>query len=347
MSNNEIITTDLQSQEVGSGLVDLYEIQLSSDVTLYFHPGVDESLQSIDYDGNTYVPLPLEMTGMEAASEGAANRPIVTIANVANIFKAALEGESFTFDSLVGKRITRRQTLEKYLANASYEFPKKIYILDRIAAENNVTVSFELVAPFDVSGVRIPNRTVIGKYCSWVYQGFDRTVPTGGCLWRETSSVNFGGTEYLAYFDLDDRPMVTQGSVTILTYSSPHAVDDIVSYAGSHWRSEAGDNSDIPSSTSLLWKEVFFWTNWVSGTSYSVGTYTRRDNHIWKCLVATSNIEPTPGSEYWKRVDYCGKTLNSCKVRFQFTPTSEGAPAAAKDTSRVLPFGAFPGSVKF
>jgi lambda family phage minor tail protein L len=347
MSNNDIITTDLQSLEVDSGLVELFELELSAETTLYFHPGVDENLSSIEFDGNTYVPLPLELTGIETTSDGASNRPAVTIANVTNIFKSALEGENFSFEDLIGKRITRRQTLEKYLLNASFEFPKKIYILDRIAAENALSVTFELAAPFDVSGVRIPSRIVVGKYCSWVYQGMDRTPVKGGCRWRKTSVINYDGTDYSAYFDIDDRPLVQSGSVTPITYSAPHAIDDIVVYSGRYWRSEAADNSVVPSSTSIFWKEIFFWSNWSSGPSYSIGQYVRHDDHIWKCLVATSSIEPVPSTVYWKRVDYCGKTLNSCKVRFQFTPTAEGTPAVANDTSKVLPFGAFPGSVKF
>lgn len=345
MSNNEIITTDLQSQEVDA-LIQLYELELDNGTTLYFHPGLDENLDDIVYDGNTYVALPLVFGGIETGSDGAANRPTLTVANVTNIFRSAVSNEGFSFEDLIGCRIVRRQTLETYLASAAYEMPRAVYILDRISAENSVSVTFELAAPFDVAGIKIPNRVVVGKYCSWVYQGLDRTPSKGACKWRENSSFDYDGTEYFPYFDLDDRPLIESGLVTPTSYSAPHAIDDFVTYNGKYYRSEVDSNSEVPGS-SIFWKEVFFWTNWNSSTTYSVGDYVNRNNHIWKALLSSTNEEPAIASVYWKRVDYCGKTLASCKARFQFAPTVDGAPSARKETDKVLPFGAFPGSVKF
>jgi len=345
MSNN-IITTDLQSQEVSDALIELYELELSSTTTLYFHAGVDETLSDIEYDGNTYIALPLILDGIEASSDGATNRPTLTVANVTNIFKAALSDEGFDFEDLIGKRITRRQTLEKYLSTAQYEFPKKVYLLDRISSQNNVLVSFELSAPFDVSGIRIPNRVVVGKYCSWLYQGYD-TAEKGGCTWTQASSLNYNGTNYEAFFDIDDRPLIEFGLVTFSSWvSGTYALDDFVSHAGKTWRSQTDTNTDTPGA-SINWKEVIEWTQWDLLVSYSVGAYVKSGNNIWKALRASTNNTPVTGSLYWTRVDYCGKTLNSCKCRFQFKPTTEGVASSIKETDKVLPFGAFPGSVKF
>ena len=348
MTTNNIITTDLQSLEVEDAIVELFELELSSSITIYFHPGLDSSLGEVSYDGHDYVPLPASMTGIEINSDGASSRPTLTIANVTNLFKSALQGEGFSFDELIGKKITRRQTLEKYLDNANYELPRRAYIIDRIAQENSTLVSFELAAPHDISGIRIPNRAVVGKYCSWIYQGVDNPITSGGCLWRSTNSIDYDGTQYTAYFDINDRPLIdSSAGVPIVTFSSSHAIDTFVSYNGSYWRSQASDNSTTPSSSSILWVQVFFWTNWSSGTSYTAGTYVRHSDKIWKCILSTSSIEPTSGSLYWNRADSCGKTLNSCKCRFQFTPTAQGVASATKDTSVTLPFGAYPGSVKF
>ena len=343
--SNDIITTDLQSQEVDA-IIELYELELSPSTTLYFHSGVDEGLDDIVYDGNTYIALPLMLDGIESASDGATNRPTLTVANVTNIFKAALSDEGFDFEDLIGKKITRRQTLEKYLVNAAYEFPRKVYLLDRISGQNNVLVSFELSAPFDVSGIRLPNRVVVGKYCSWLYQGYD-TAEKGGCTWTETSSLNYNGTNYQAFFDLDDRPLIESGLVTFSAWSSgTYAIDEFVTYDSKKWRSQTDTNTDTPGA-SINWKEVIEWTDWSSVTTYSVVAYVKSGNNIWKALRSSTNITPVTGSLYWTRVDYCGKTLNSCKCRFQFRPTNDGVASGIKETDKVLPFGAFPGSVKF
>lgn len=344
--SNDIITTDLQSQSVSDALIELYELELSSTSTLYFHPGVDDGLDDIVYDGNTYIALPLILDGIEANSDGATNRPTLTVANVTNIFKAALSDEGFDFEELIGKKITRRQTLEKYLVNAAYEFPRKVYLLDRISSQNNVLVSFELSAPFDVSGIRLPNRVVVGKYCSWLYQGYD-TARKGGCTWTETSTLNYNGTNYEAFFDVDDRPLIESGLVSFSAWSAgTYAIDVFVTHDGKKWRSQTDTNTDTPSSTNINWKGVFEWTDWSSATTYSIGAYVKSGNNIWKALRSSTNNTPVTGSLYWTRVDYCGKTLNSCKCRFQFTPVS-GVASANKETDKVLPFGAFPGSVKF
>lgn len=348
MSTNDIITTDLQNLEVADALIELFEIELNSSTTIYFHSGFDSALGEISYDGNPYIALPATMEGIEVSSDGASPRPTLTIANVTNIFKSSLIGQGFTFEDLIGKRITRRQTLETYLDSAAYELPRKVYLIDRIAQENNMLVSFELSAPYDVSGIRIPNRVVLGKYCSWIYQGVDNPITSGGCSWRSTNSVDHNGTQYFAYFDIEDSPLIdTSAGLTIVPFSGPHAIDSFVSYSGKYWRSEGSNNSTTPSGASILWKQVFFWTDWASGTGYTPGVFTRHSDKIWKCLLATSSIEPVANSLYWVRVDSCGKTLNSCKSRFQFTPTADGVASATKDTSLTLPFGAYPGSVKF
>ena len=69
------------------------------------------------------------------------------------------------------------------------EFPTGRFIIDRVATETNLLVQFELVSPFDVEGLQIPNRYVIGKFCSWEYRGAlndDNTVKDttkSGCTW--------------------------------------------------------------------------------------------------------------------------------------------------------------------
>jgi lambda family phage minor tail protein L len=344
--SNDIITTDLQSQSVDSGFIELYELDLGNGTTLYFHPGLEENLTPIQYDGNEYIALPIMMDGIDVASDGASNRPSLTVANVTNVFRSALSNSNFSFEDLTGCRITRRQTFEKYLDTAAFEMPRRVYIIDRIASENNVSVSFELVAPFDVSGVRVPNRVVVGKYCSWLYQGYESSNK-GGCSWKLSNQYSFNGTTYTAYFDLDDRPLIESGVVTFSAWvEGTYGQDEFVTYNNRKWRSQVTGNTVTPG-VGEFWKEVFEWTEWSFVTTYSVGDYVKYNNVIWKCITANTTEIPFTGSVYWKRVDFCGKTLNSCKSRFQCVPTADGVPSARVDTQGILPFGAFPGSVKF
>ena len=73
-------------------------------------------------------------------------------------------------NDLTGATVTRIRTLAKFIdadnfadgvnatADPSAEFPKEIYSIDRKATETREVVEFELAAPTDLAGVRIPKR---------------------------------------------------------------------------------------------------------------------------------------------------------------------------------------------
>ena len=181
------LAKDQLQQEVSSGYLEFYELEIGtgSNNVLYFHDGKNENAADITYDGNTYISLPILMTGIEVTSSGAMSRPTLTIANVESMLKsqskfktqmddgtwdATVDGNTmtatdFSLDKLVGSRLIRRRTLEKYLTSSPVvEFGKDTYIIDRIQSKNNLWVDLELAAPFDLAGIRIPSRVVIGKY---------------------------------------------------------------------------------------------------------------------------------------------------------------------------------------
>lgn len=300
----------VQLHDVGGGLVRLFEISLNGS-TLYFHPGVDENLTDITFDGNTYVAFPIEITGMEVNADGALNRPELTVANVLNVFSSALG--NLKNKDLIGERVTVRTTLTQHLAsNPAIEFPVKKYIIDRISGENPTAVTFELAAPFDLTGIEVPNRSIVGKYCSWIYQGAEDGI--GGCMWRKNSTIEVNGSSFSPYFTIDDKPIIP----------SPETL------------------------SGTLGTDYFQYTTYSGGTTYSPGNYVLYNNTIWKCIAASTNNTPSSSSLYWTRGDVCGKKLSSCKARFQFIPNVDGNPTPNEfNTTKSLPFGAFPGSRKF
>lgn len=359
--SNDIITTDLQSQSVDSALVELYELDLGNGTTLFFHAGLEQNLTTVKFHPvgqpgatpNEYDAMPIMMDGVEANADGASNRPTLTVANVSSLFRGLLDDEEFTFEDLIGTRITRRQTFAKYLDGGSeaanpFEFPIRTYLIDRISSETSVGVTFELAAPFDVSGIKLPNRIVVGKYCTWLYQGFE-TASKGGCIWSANSKTIYEGVEYQVFFDIENRPLVSLATFNSAKVSlGNNSLSDYVESGGRKWRSEISSNSTTPGS-STAWIEVFTWTDWSAATTYAEDVYVRHNDHIWKSRIGEENLnkEPKTNSVYWTRVDYCSKELTGCKARFQFVATTEGLPSAQKITTQTLPFGAYPGSAKF
>lgn len=373
MAENRILTTDLRSSNPDA-LIELFELELSQEATIYFHAGVDEDYTNIEFDGNTYIALPVSMTGLEVSSEGSSARPVVQIANVTNVFKSALNDESFKFGDLIGTRLTKRRTLAKYLTGGTeednpFEFPVSAYIIDRVSGETSLSVEFELASPFDVEGVKIPARNVIGKYCSWMYQGSE-LKGRGGCFWPIDSKIQIGDQEYNAYFDEDDRPLVPISAETSFsTWSAgSYGFNALVEHDNKYWISKATVNDAEPG-TLDMWQEVLLYSTpsgidtpeytWDASQSYSAGDYIEHisliEGHsiktVWKCTIDNNapSIEPSTASPYWIKADQCSKKLSGCKSRFQYTlnQNSSSVPSIRKNTRMNLPFGAFPGSVKF
>ena len=434
MSN--VIATDLQTLEIGSqdsgttasdnALIDLFEITLpglvSGEDTLYFHPGLGSDLTDIQFRERTgshavktYTAMPMLLDGLTLQADGASTRPALTIANIGSLLQGAM-GE-YKFDDLVGERLTRRQTLKKYLvgeaedASPPVEFPTQEYIIDRVAAEDGTSITFEVATPFDLENIQIPRRVVVGKYCSWKYQGH-ASGNGGGCTWNVDGAVKYNGDgtvrAHKAYFDFDDRPLVA--SETFAAYSASTAytttsyvttntptvtagsfvvgLDYTIASVGSgtnftligaanntvgtvfkatglgagsgtatqtqYWVCTIAGTGNTPSVTSSHWKEVRKWTEWVSGLSYTLGSLVRYNGiTVWK---ATGNPTPagqipTNTSSYWVREDVCGKTLQSCKARYGFKPSvltsANQKPEGSTNGAARLPFGSFPGTLKY
>ncbi len=412
---SDVVATDVQSLEITSGIVELYEIQIGagSNNVLYFHSEKDlengDSNKDIIFDGNTYITLPILLEGIEVKTDGAQARPTLTIANVESILKstnnkfktqmtdgtwdATIDGDvitadDFEIDTLVGARVIRRKTLEKYCGSGvtAQEFNKETYVIDRVASKNFMFVELELAAPVDLAGIRIPNRTVIGKYCPWVYQGWSSTDPyAGACYWKLSKHVeDTSGNIYNFYLTGDDEPLVLasqlQGSDTdawkgAYSSSTTYAKSQYVSSGGVFWRSESDNNTNnLPSESNANWQIVRTFAGWSSSTTYSIDTgsppdyrknpyvgYGSADAYtIWRCVRNQSSSDyKTPGTDtrYWARGDVCGKLLLSCKRRYQGVPFLTGnshdltatVPRCDSDLNSYvsLPFGGFPGSRKF
>lgn len=349
---SDIIDT-VQIQEIDDALVTLFDVTLPSGTVTYFFDGLDDGTNNIyfpqkelDSDSSSatynkyplkeYVAIPIQVEGIETNSSGASNRPTLTLANIPVLSRSisnnsdGVDDESdildiltsegiVTNEDLLGTRVVIRRTLlsktnrssDSAPSSSPIEFPSQTYVIDRVSGENNITVQFELATPLDIEGVLLPNRVVIGKYCPWKYQGYfhpDRSQnpvvasKDGGCTWPIDSRGRF--------FDKDDN-IITKNISSIPTYDS---------------------------------------TTQNSPRSAGYKTKTVRNGHteIWEAIRAvpaeTSNGQhnPTNSRGYWKRLDVCGKTLNSCKIRFQGNNANEDL-----NTTFALPFGGFPGAKQF
>jgi len=412
MSTN-VITSDLQSLEIDSGLITLFELEYSPGTTLYFHPGLstevrvaaidgtqitlnkaqtlasgvtltfsgyttagaatsqqtttsanvsnsttvnvasatnlkvgmtvtgagieDTTYGPIVFDGETYYALPMKVDGVSIKSTGAMNRPTLSFANIESIvrdtslFQNADDGgtdgiDNFKLDSLLGKTLTERTTLEKYLtvdptassSKAIVEYPKRKYIIDRIKHKTADVVVYELAAPYDLEGINLPARVVIGKYCPWEYQGQTFSTPMGACTWPANGKVPSDAGDSYVYFTANDEAIIWWGLI--------HDVGGAVK-SGKTWNSSSSFNK-----SSL----VALAADGDSSPSWNERSYT-----YWKARATNTNSEPAPNNSNWEQVFLyrawiSGTTFKTHSVRAErndYVIYPAGAPVSSSTTN--------------
>lgn len=194
------ITTEIQKL-APSAIIELFEIDATSvGSSLYrFHAGKNGLLGNIVWQGNTYTAFPIKADGFEWSGRGQLPRPKLQVSNVLGTITALV----LSYDDLIGVKVTRIRTLQKYLDAANFtggtnptadptaEYPRDIYYVDRKSVETREMVEFELASALELVGVKLPRRQVIQNYCPWQYRSAE-------CSYTGTS-----------YFDTNDNPVAS------------------------------------------------------------------------------------------------------------------------------------------
>ena len=235
----------VQLQEIDDAYVELFDITLPSGVKLYLFNGLDDGQNNIYFPQKTvsggvyplkeYFAVPISIDGVEINGAGASPRPSLKVANIPTLIRSISNNEDGTDDEetlysilvdeglsknedMLNTRIEYRRTLlsntysstDSNPSSPPVEFPSHIYVIDRVASEDNILVDFELASPIDVEGVKVPGRIVIGRYCVWRYQG-GTLNNEGGCNWPLSGNGRF--------FDEKDQ-LITRSISSINTWSN-------------------------------------------------------------------------------------------------------------------------------
>ncbi|MFW1969376.1 phage minor tail protein L [Acinetobacter guillouiae] len=180
--------------------------------------------RNIIFNGQTFEPMALQVSGLEMRSDGKASSPTLSMANNIKGIQGAVTAYCLQFGDFAGVKIKVITTLAKYLdaenfstgntsANPS-EKREQIWFIEQKTSENAQQVTFELSNPVDFEGLKIPTRQ-ISNYCNWEYRSeecgyigaamftekdeptdnpaLDRcNYRTSGCRCRE-NELHFGG----------------------------------------------------------------------------------------------------------------------------------------------------------
>ncbi|QQN40344.1 phage minor tail protein L [Acinetobacter sp. CS-2] len=180
--------------------------------------------RNIIWQGETFEPMALEVSGLEMRSDGKASAPTLSMENNIGGIQGAVSIYCLQFGDFAGAKLKVITTLAKYLdaenfssgnatANPS-EKREQIWFIEQKTSENSQQVTFELSNPVDFEGLKIPTRQ-ISNYCNWEYRSeecgyigsamftekdeptdnpaLDRcNYRTSGCRCRE-NELHFGG----------------------------------------------------------------------------------------------------------------------------------------------------------
>lgn len=195
----------MQAQQ-GDAWVEMFELDLTRlGGALYrFAPETNEKGQAIVWRGQTYNPLPIEVTGYSVDGQGRLARPTAKLANVGGIFSALVA----SYGDLLGAPITRYRTLVRYMDAENFAIVRR-NLQEYTESMGNwllarLTVSSNLVAAPDgnLTADKLVATAVAGSHYLYRY----KTLANG----RYTASVYVKAAEITeVYFYMSDASYST------------------------------------------------------------------------------------------------------------------------------------------
>jgi lambda family phage minor tail protein L len=179
-------------------IIDLFTLDIaallpagSGDQSIYrFCNWSQSNGNDITYDGNTYTALPMQASGFELNTSGQLERPSITFANVG----LAITALTNDYSDLVGASVSRIRTLTTYLDGAPGADPDAYWgpdtwLVEQKTNETKLSVTFQLVVPFDLEGRSLPGRRLLREQCQWIYRSNIGCHYDGGNYWNENDQV--------------------------------------------------------------------------------------------------------------------------------------------------------------
>lgn len=132
--------------------------------TLYFTNTPTGGANSpIVWQGNSYYPFPLEISGIESRGDGTApGRPNIALSNTNKFLMAAV----MSFGNLIGTTVRRWRTFYKYTdagseANTLIHYPIEEWIIIRKVAHSKNGLQFEMALALDRPGLKLPKKQIL------------------------------------------------------------------------------------------------------------------------------------------------------------------------------------------
>lgn len=203
--------TEIQSL-APSALLELFVLDATAlgGAVYRFHAGTNQLGTSVVWQGQTYLPMPIQAEGFEWSTKGALPRPRMRVAALDGVVGGLVRD----LDDLVGAVVTLKRCHAKHLDAVNFPggvnpsadpaacWEDETWVVERKTAESQTVIEFELAAPLDVQNAQIPKRRINANVCAWNDAAVCIYSVGGVCgkrladcktLWGATADLPFGG----------------------------------------------------------------------------------------------------------------------------------------------------------
>tara|TARA_Y100000310_G_scaffold307914_1_gene350484 strand:+ start:3749 stop:5047 length:1299 start_codon:yes stop_codon:yes gene_type:complete len=331
---------DLEKLLIDEHMAYAYWADRSGEAVFRFHNNLKITSQTIEWKGQIYHPIPINVEGFDSSTRGAVATPKMSLMSNEKYDSMFKDFRSMLrkLDDMIGAKVTRVRTFAKYLdANNFYttlsdgtkvskgddvvipegfepdphaEFPREIYFINRKSVENKQGIEFELGSFADFENLKLPSRIVLSRYCQFQYRG-------EGCLYDPEGLNGPCGSSSSSPCMSKTQLENAYGSDNLHKLNFPCKAPPIADENDELLKDSTDDYDPTqtpkkydPAITYNSGDIVFIQKN--DRKYYFVG----KVNDIPAGELGIANIPPN--NNYWYE-DKCSKTVKGCKMRWSDT----------------------------
>lgn len=147
------------------GYLELFEIDTTNigggDIFRFIPDGFD--LTDVTWQNSVFTRFPISAEGFEwQGTTNAPPQPVLKLSNVNKVVLAAV----ITLGDIVGAKVTRWRTFEKYLddqpqADPTAHFPEDIFFIQQKRTHSKLALEWSLSSALDIPGIKLPRRQIL------------------------------------------------------------------------------------------------------------------------------------------------------------------------------------------
>ncbi len=159
------IKTDVR-QQATEAIIDLFELDCTvlGGSVYRFSPQIGRNYVAVTFNNQTWQPMPIMIENLSYSGSEAPAKPSLSISNISGVMLPAV----ITLGDIVGAKLTRWRTTEKYLGTGStpsgIEFlPKDIWLVERKEHQNKHSIKWMLTSELNRADRRLPRRLFLKR----------------------------------------------------------------------------------------------------------------------------------------------------------------------------------------